>query len=138
MEEVRAATKGTAWYQVYLVRRPRCRDGHARARKEGGFHRAGRDDRHRRSGMREKDLRNGTKELLAAARRCSPICRRCSRSQAGSLGFLSDGGLMTFPNVMLPDGPMAYADVGRTLEQSMVTLGRSRLDPGRSGKARSW
>ena len=36
-------------------------------------------------------------------------------------GFLGDGGLMTFPNVMLPDGPMPYADVGAALEQSTVT-----------------
>ena len=36
-------------------------------------------------------------------------------------GMLSDGGLMTFPNVMLADGPMAYADVGQTLEDSAVS-----------------
>jgi L-lactate dehydrogenase (cytochrome) len=36
-------------------------------------------------------------------------------------GFLSDGGLMAFPNVVLPgEGPMSYADVGAALEQSMV------------------
>ena len=34
--------------------------------------------------------------------------------------FIADGGLMTFPNVVLPDGPMLYADVGAALEQSMV------------------
>ena len=28
---------------------------------------------------------------------------------------------MTFPNVMLPEGPMAYADVGAALDQSTVT-----------------
>ena len=27
---------------------------------------------------------------------------------------------MKFPNVVLPDGPMAYGDVGKTLEQSVV------------------
>jgi L-lactate dehydrogenase (cytochrome) len=35
-------------------------------------------------------------------------------------GMLADGGLMTFPNVMLPEGPMAYADVSKTLEDSAV------------------
>jgi L-lactate dehydrogenase (cytochrome) len=35
--------------------------------------------------------------------------------------FLRDGGLMKFPNVMLADGPMPYADVGLALEQSTVT-----------------
>jgi isopentenyl diphosphate isomerase/L-lactate dehydrogenase-like FMN-dependent dehydrogenase len=37
---------------------------------------------------------------------------------------LSDGGLMSFPNVMLPgQGPMPYADVGAALEQSTVSWG---------------
>jgi L-lactate dehydrogenase (cytochrome) len=35
-------------------------------------------------------------------------------------GFIADGGLMDFPNVVLPDGPMSYADVGAALEQSTV------------------
>jgi isopentenyl diphosphate isomerase/L-lactate dehydrogenase-like FMN-dependent dehydrogenase len=35
-------------------------------------------------------------------------------------GMISDGGLMEFPNVILPSGPMPYADVGKTLEQSVV------------------
>jgi L-lactate dehydrogenase (cytochrome) len=35
--------------------------------------------------------------------------------------FLADGGLMMFPNVVLPDGPMKYAEVGTALEQSTVT-----------------
>jgi L-lactate dehydrogenase (cytochrome) len=34
--------------------------------------------------------------------------------------FIADGGLMNFPNVMLPGGPMAYADVGAALEQCAV------------------
>jgi L-lactate dehydrogenase (cytochrome) len=34
--------------------------------------------------------------------------------------FLADGGLMQFPNIVLPDGPMPYADVGAALEASMV------------------
>jgi len=36
-------------------------------------------------------------------------------------GFLGDGGLMKFPNVMLPEGPMLYADVAVALAQSTVT-----------------
>jgi L-lactate dehydrogenase (cytochrome) len=34
--------------------------------------------------------------------------------------FLADGGLMQFPNVLLAEGPMPYADVGAALEQSAV------------------
>jgi L-lactate dehydrogenase (cytochrome) len=36
--------------------------------------------------------------------------------------FLLDGGMMKFPNVMLPgQGPMPYADVGAALEQATVS-----------------
>jgi L-lactate dehydrogenase (cytochrome) len=38
------------------------------------------------------------------------------------MGLLSDGGMMKFPNVVLPGrGPMLYADVGAALEQAMVS-----------------
>jgi L-lactate dehydrogenase (cytochrome) len=36
--------------------------------------------------------------------------------------FLADGGLMKFPNVVIPgEGPMLYADIGAALEQSVVS-----------------
>jgi L-lactate dehydrogenase (cytochrome) len=35
--------------------------------------------------------------------------------------YLRDGGLMSFPNIVLDGGPMPYADVGAALEQSMVS-----------------
>jgi len=38
------------------------------------------------------------------------------------MSFLADGGLMKFPNVVIPgQGPMLYADVTTALEQSMVS-----------------
>src|SRR6185369_4414936 len=72
------------------------------------------------SGMREKDLRNGTKELLGRGPSMLPYLPQMLAKPSWLAGFLSDGGLMSFPNVMLPSGPMPYADVGRALEQSMV------------------
>jgi L-lactate dehydrogenase (cytochrome) len=35
--------------------------------------------------------------------------------------FLRDGGLMSFPNVVLPSGPMRYADATKSLEHAIVT-----------------
>src|SRR5688500_20212665 len=35
--------------------------------------------------------------------------------------FFNDGGLMSFPNIVLADGPMGYADVGAALEASMTS-----------------
>ena len=74
--------------------------------------------------MRERDFRNGIKELLdAATGPMLPHRRPVARAPALAVsGFLRDGGLMKFPNVVLPDGgPMRYADVGAALEQSVVT-----------------
>jgi len=37
------------------------------------------------------------------------------------MDWFADGGLMNFPNIVLKDGPMGYADVAAALEQSMVS-----------------
>jgi L-lactate dehydrogenase (cytochrome) len=36
------------------------------------------------------------------------------------MDYYGDGGLMNFPNIVLADGPMGYADVGAALEASMT------------------
>ena len=37
------------------------------------------------------------------------------------LDYFGDGGLMSFPNIVIDGAPMGYADVGAALEQSMVS-----------------
>jgi hypothetical protein len=75
------------------------------------------------AGMRERDFRNGSKELVT--RRIGPMLPFLPQFLARPrwLGrFLQDGGMMKFPNIILPDGgPMLYADVGAALEKSVVT-----------------
>ena len=74
------------------------------------------------AGLRERDIRNGTKELIT--RKLGPMLPFVHQflMRPGWLaGFLGDGGMMKFPNVVLPgQGAMPYADVGAALEQSMV------------------
>ena len=48
------------------------------------------------------------------------MCIRDSLKPRWLAAYLRDGGLMNFPNIVLPDGPMPYADVGAALEQSMT------------------
>ncbi len=83
------------------------------------------------SGLRERDLRNGVTALLT--RRLGPMLPYVGQflaRPAWLAGFLADGGLMSFPNVVLPgQGPMPYADVGAALEQSMVSWAGPALDP---------
>src|SRR5207244_12281195 len=73
------------------------------------------------AGLRERDVRNGAKELVTRSWRMLPYAGQFLARPQWLAGFLGDGGLMSFPNVMLPDGPMAYADVGAALDQSTVT-----------------
>jgi L-lactate dehydrogenase (cytochrome) len=120
MEEVRAATSGTAWYQVYLSGGRDVATAMLHRAKKAGFTALVVTIDTAVSGMREKDLRNGTKELLGRGPSMLPYLPQMLAKPSWLAGFLSDGGLMSFPNVMLPSGPMPYADVGRALEQSMV------------------
>ncbi len=122
LEEVKAASTGPLWYQLYLV------GGHDVARatieraRTAGFSALVVTIDTPVAGMRERDLRNGTKQLLT--RRpwsMLPFVPQFLTRPRWLAGFLADGGMMTFPNVVLPEGPMLYADVGTALEQSMVS-----------------
>ncbi len=122
LEDVRSATRGPAWYQLYLVGgRDVSSATIARARAAGYSALVVTIDTPV-AGLRERDVRNGTKELLT--RRLGPMFPYVWQflARPGWLAsFLADGGLMSFPNVMLPGGAMLYADVGTALEQSVVT-----------------
>ena len=73
------------------------------------------------AGLRERDFRNGTKELLTRnPLTMLPYVGQFLARPSWLAGFIGDGGLMDFPNVVLKDGPMSYADVGAALEQSTV------------------
>jgi L-lactate dehydrogenase (cytochrome) len=74
------------------------------------------------AGMRERDVRNGTKELVSGAPfTMLPYIFQFLARPRWLAAYLRDGGLMHFPNIVLKDGPMPYADVGAALEQSMVS-----------------
>jgi L-lactate dehydrogenase (cytochrome) len=122
LEDVKAATRGPTFYQLYLA------GGHdvaraaiVRARAAGYLALVVTIDTPV-AGNRERDLRNGILQLLS--RRPGTMRRYLPQflsRPAWLAAFLRDGGLMSFPNVVLPTGPMPYADVGAMLEQSMVS-----------------
>jgi L-lactate dehydrogenase (cytochrome) len=122
LEDVKAASSGPVWYQLYLVGgRDVASAAIARARAAGFSALAVTIDT-AVSGQRERDARNGTKELLGSSvMRKLPFLPQFLARPRWLAGFLSDGGLMSFPNVVLPgQGPMPYADVAAALEQSTV------------------
>src|SRR6266404_1948228 len=67
LENVRAATKGPAWYQVYLVGGREVAEGTIERAKKAGFNALALTIDTAVAGMRERDPRNGVKELLGGS-----------------------------------------------------------------------
>jgi L-lactate dehydrogenase (cytochrome) len=119
--DVKRATRGTVWYQLYLVGgRDVALGAIERARTCGCAALVVTIDTPV-AGMRERDVRNGVKELVSGAPfTMLPYVFQFLARPRWLAAYLRDGGLMSFPNIVLKDGPMPYADVGAALEQSMV------------------
>jgi L-lactate dehydrogenase (cytochrome) len=122
LEEVKRASRGPVWYQLYLVGgRDVAMATIERARNAAMSALVVTIDTPV-AGMRERDLRNGMKQLMGGSLRAKlPFLLQFAAKPRWLAGFLRDGGLMKFPNVVLPDGPMPYADVGVALEKSMTS-----------------
>jgi L-lactate dehydrogenase (cytochrome) len=122
LEDVKKATSGPAWFQLYLCGGRDVASATVQRAQNAGVSALILTIDTAVAGLRERDLRNGAKELLT--RRAWPMLPYVGQflARPGWLtSFFRDGGLMSFPNVMLADGPMPYADVGLALEQSTVT-----------------
>src|SRR6266850_750396 len=119
--DVKAATRGPVWYQLYLLGgREVAMGGIERAKNTGCSALVVTVDTPV-AGNRERDVRNGTKELVSGAPfMMFPYTFQFLARPRWLAALLLDGGLMKFPNIMLKDGPMPYADVGAALEQAMV------------------
>lgn len=123
LEDVAAASKGLLWYQLYLVGGRDCALSAIERAKAAGFSALVVTIDTAVAGMRERDLRNGAKELLSGNLRSKlPFVSQLLIKPRWLVEFLADGGLMKFPNVVIPGkGPMLYADVTAALEHSVVT-----------------
>src|SRR5438552_5690180 len=123
LEDVAAASKGPLWYQLYLVGGRDCALSTIERAKAAGFSALVVTIDTAMAGMRERDLRNGVKELLGGNLGSTlPFVSQLLTKPRWLAGFLVDGGLMKFPNVVVPGkGPMLYADVTGALEHSVVT-----------------
>ena len=123
MEDVAKASDRHVWYQLYLL------GGHDAARasiaraQAAGFSALVVTIDTPVAGLRERDVRNGSKELLGDSlpMKLRYLPQFFARPK-WLMDFLADGGLMSFPNVVVPgQGPMPYADISVALEQTMVT-----------------
>lgn len=121
LEDVKQATKGTAWYQLYLVGGRDVAMGAIRRARAAGYKALVVTIDTPVAGMRERDSRNGVKQLLARNMSTMPYLGQMLSRPSWLYRFFGDGGLMSFPNIVLAEGPMGYADVGAALEASMTS-----------------
>jgi L-lactate dehydrogenase (cytochrome) len=127
LEEVKAGTTAPCWYQVYLVGGREIAMGAIERARKAGYSALVVTIDTAVAGLRERDVRNGTKEMLSRKLwSMLPYLPQYLSRPRWLKGFLLDGGLMKFPNIVLSDGPMSYADVGAALEQSTVSWGDLR------------
>ena len=123
LEDVAAASKAPLWYQLYLAGGRDCALPTLERAKVAGFSALVVTIDTAVAGMRERDFRNGVKELLSGKLQLMlPFVSQLLLKPRWLAGFIADGGLMKFPNIVIAGkGPMLYADVTAALEQSVVT-----------------
>ena len=123
LEEIREEAMGPLWYQVYLAGGRDAALGAIERARIAGYTALVLTIDTPVAGLRERDVRNGSSEILSNnIVSMLPYLLQLVARPRWLVDFLRDGGLMQFPNVMIPgQGPMAYADVSVALEETVVT-----------------
>jgi isopentenyl diphosphate isomerase/L-lactate dehydrogenase-like FMN-dependent dehydrogenase len=123
LENVRAATKGPAWYQLYLVGGREVAEGGIERARNAGFNALVVTIDTPVAGMRERDLRNGMTEMFAGSLFAKlPYYQNILEHPGWLMAFLRDGGMPRLENVVIPEkGPMSLMDVGSALSRAVVT-----------------
>jgi isopentenyl diphosphate isomerase/L-lactate dehydrogenase-like FMN-dependent dehydrogenase len=123
LENVKEASKGPVWYQLYVVGgRDAAEAGIDRARRAGFCALVITVDTPV-AGMRERDLRNGMKELLGSSIIAKiPYLPQILAHPAWLTSFLLDGGVPKLQNIVIPGrAPMRLLDVTSALANAVVT-----------------
>jgi L-lactate dehydrogenase (cytochrome) len=123
LEDVKAATSGPLFYQLYLIGGRKVAEFTIERARTAGFSGLFVTIDTAVAGMRERDFRNGMKELIGGSIfekiRFSP---QILARPLWLMRFLLDGGVPVLPNVVVPGrGPMPLTDVGTALAQSTIT-----------------
>jgi L-lactate dehydrogenase (cytochrome) len=122
VQDVAAASRGPVWYQLYLIGGRDVALGAVERAKAARCSALVVTIDTPVSGLRERDVRNGMKELVSGRPFVMlPFILQFLSRPRWLVSYLGDGGLMSFPNIVLKNGPMPYADVAAALEHSMVS-----------------
>jgi L-lactate dehydrogenase (cytochrome) len=121
LEDVKAGTRGPAWFQLYLTGgREAATDALVRARAAGFSTLVITIDTYV-IGMRERDHHNHTSVLLGDNPFAKiPYLPGILAHPGWLIDFLLDGGVHTLPNIVSPEGPMKLRDVGSLIRTSFT------------------
>ena len=123
LEDVKAASKGPVFYQLYLMGGRGAAEGALDRAKRAGFAGLVITVDTPVAGLRERDPRNGMKELMGSSVFAKmPFLPEIFAHPRWLFGFLRDGGVPKLENVVVPGkGPMEMNDVTAALAESTVT-----------------
>lgn len=123
LENVRAASSGPVWYQLYLVGGRKVAEAAIERASRAGFSALVLTIDTPVAGMRERDPRNGMKELLGGSVFAKiPFLPQILAHPGWLTAFLLDGGVPNLENIVIPGkGPMPLVDVTAALAKATVT-----------------
>jgi isopentenyl diphosphate isomerase/L-lactate dehydrogenase-like FMN-dependent dehydrogenase len=123
LEEVKAASSGPLWYQLYLIGGREAAEAGIERVRTAGYSALVITVDTAVSGFRERDVRNGMKELLAGSIFSKlPFVPQLFARPRWLTSFLLDGGLPKLENVIVPGkGPMPLVDVSSGLAAATIT-----------------
>jgi isopentenyl diphosphate isomerase/L-lactate dehydrogenase-like FMN-dependent dehydrogenase len=123
LEEVRAATKGLCWYQLYLVGGRGAAEASIARAKQAGFTALVVTVDTPIAGMRERDFRNGMKQLMGTSLLAKlPYFDEFLGHPRWLAGFLRDGGMPKLENIIVTgQGAIPLIDVSSALARAVVT-----------------
>jgi isopentenyl diphosphate isomerase/L-lactate dehydrogenase-like FMN-dependent dehydrogenase len=123
LEDVRTASIGPVWYQLYIVGGRDTAEGAIERARVAGYSALVITVDTPVAGMRERDFRNGMKALLGASPFAKiPYLPNILAHPGWLTSFLQDGGVPPLHNIVIPGkGPMPLIDVAEALASATVT-----------------
>jgi isopentenyl diphosphate isomerase/L-lactate dehydrogenase-like FMN-dependent dehydrogenase len=123
LEDVRAASSGPVWYQLYLVGGREAAEAAIERARAAGFSALVITIDTPVAGMRERDLRNGVKELMGGSLLAKiPFIPELLAHPRWLAAFVLDGGVPKLENIVTPGkGAMRMTDVAAALASAVVT-----------------
>ncbi len=123
LEDVRAASSGPVWYQLYVVGGREAAEAAIERARAAGFSALVITIDTPVAGMRERDLRNGVKELMGGSLLAKiPFIPQLLAHPRWLAAFVLDGGVPKLENIVTPGkGAMRMTDVAAALASAVVT-----------------